>query len=483
MTTPQINVTQLDGALGVLPSTAGRLLAVVGTSSAGTANVPTTFARVNDAVGTFGQGPLVEAAARRMQRYGKPVLMVRAAAASVIGAYGTPVDNVSGTSAVTVDTDDEPFDDYDFIFEVIAGGTIGTAGITYRYSLDNGENYSPITALGTANTLTLDGNVGLDFGAGTLVAGDTFSVRTTAPAADDTELLAALTALGQSALAWDLVYVTGATDATSAGVIETWISGLVAAGKYRGYFANTRTPNAGESEATYAAALAADFSSFATTYGTICAGAADIVSSVSGRNYRRPIAHYVAAAHSNISEEANLAALDTEGPAAGVSVRDSLGNPRHHDEAINPGLDDSRFCVLRTWDQEPGVYVNIPRLMSSAGSDFQLMPHRRVMNLALEAATAYMRRRLSKPVRVDAATGYIREVDAAEIDRGLTAAVGGVLLAKPKASSVTGSVSRTDAILSTNTLTANLSVVPLGYPTAINLTVGFTNPALAAAAS
>lgn len=480
MTVPSINLTQLDGALGVLPPSAGRLMACVGASSSGTVDTPATYARVEDVIAALGYGPLTELACAVIKRTGRPVLAVKTAAATNIGAYGTPVDGITGTSAVTVDATDEPHDEYDFIFEVIAGGTIGVAGITYRYSLDGGNNYSATTALGTANTITTAvGNVGLDFAAGTLVAGDTFSVRTSAPRWDDTELLAALEALALTSVAWKLVAVAGNANATSAGVVETWMTGLGAESRGRAYLVHTRLPTSGESEATYLSSLNTDFTSFATTYGAVCAGAADIISSVSGRNYRATILRAVAPKQNGVSEEVNIAALDV-GSLPGVRIRDSLGNPRHHDESINPGLDDAGFLVLRTWDNEAGVYVNRPRLKSAEGSDFSLIPHRLVMELAVEAATSFMRRRLNKPIRVDSTTGYIAEVDAAEIESGLKATLASVLMAKPKASGHTQTVSRTDNILSTKTLTVTFRVVPLGYPETIELTVGFTNPALAA---
>lgn len=479
MSQPSVNITQRDGALGVLPSSSGKLLAVLGVSSIGTANTPATHARTPALSAAFGTGPMVEAAARHIQR-GGPVLVIKTAAATNVGAYGTPVDGITGTSDVTFDTDYDPFDDYDFIFTVVTGGTIGVAGITYKYSTDGGLSFSPVTALGTASALVIAAyNIGLEFAAGTLVAGDTISVRCSAPRWDDTELLAALNALKASSVAWDLVHIVGDTSATSAGVIETWCAGLATAGKYRGWFANARLPTAGESEATYLSSLSTDFTSFVTTYGSIGAGAAGIVSSIDGKTRRRPIMHAVASAIQAVSQEIDISAIDT-GALSGVSVADALGNPLYHNESLNPGLDGARFVTLRTWDLEPGVFVNNPRLKSSPTSDFTYMQHRRVMNIALEVVDAFMRRRLSKPIRVNAATGFILEADAAEIESGLLAALGSALLAKPKASAVNVSLSRTDNLLSTETLTVDVGVVPLAYPKTINASVGFANPALAA---
>lgn len=471
MSQPSVNITTSDGGLGVIPLSGVKLLAVVGTSSIGTANTPATFTRVPSLVTAFGEGPAVRDAARAI-KLGIPVVVVKTAAATNVGAYGTPVDGITGTSDVTFDDDVEPFDDYDFIFEVTTGGTVGTSA-SYRYSLDGGASYSPITALGTANNVTVAGNIKLEFGAGTLVTGDTISVRTSAPRWDDTELLAALNALKASVVNWGIASVVGDCSATSAGVIETWAQGLDAAKKYRAYIASARLPAVGESESTYLSSLSTAFANFTTTHGGICAGACDMVSSINGKTYRRPIQAAVAARLAAVSEEIDLASIEDGRALAGVSLYDANGNPKHHDESANPGLDDARFITLRTFDGEPGVFVNNPRLMSSPTSDFRYLQHRRVMNLALESVDSYMRRRLSKSVRVKASTGTITEVEASEIESGQTAALAASLLAKPKASSVSVALSRTDNLLATETLTVDVGIQPLGYAKTINATVGF----------
>lgn len=591
MTQPAVNITELDGALGVLPPSAGRLYALVGVSDSGPINTPATFARVKDVVATFTAGPLVEAAAHYIERYGRPVVLVRSGA-SVLGSYLDAVEaadgevlgfddsNVAGDSVITVQTvppaepdgaysvqvlfviggtvgapgivyqvslnggatfglaqalgtDDEidlgigvvlelttdtieagdfvtftttapvqasagelvtaiagdsvptidntthPNDDYEVFVRFVSGGTRGVAGITYQWSLDNGRTLSPLTALGTATSIVIPGSGGvkIDLSAGTLVAGDTLKFPTVAPRWNGTELGSALDALIASAVQWEIVHVVGTVDADAFDVVELKITGAMALGKEHAWAGNTRMPVGAESEANYLASLSGALGSKATRHGDFCAGACKLTSSVSGRKYRRPIAFAVVAREASVSEEINTADINL-GPLVGVSIRDSNGNPDEHDESLNPGLDDARFTVLRTVEGIAGVYVNRPRLYSPEGSDFQLMPHRRVLNLAHAAWRTYFMRRLNKPVRVSATTGFILEADALEIEAGALAVARGVLLAKPKASGVLFSLSRTDNLLSTKTLTGQGRVIPLAYPEFINLDVGFYNPAL-----
>lgn len=477
MTQPKVTITELDGSLGVLPPSSGRLMAVIGVSSSGTANVPASYGKISALTAAKGYGPLVEAAARHIELTGDPVVVVNTGT-TTNGAAGAVTFTGTGTSVVTVDATVYPYDDYEVYFLVVTGGTRGTAGITFRYSLDGGKNMSALVSLGTAITYTIpNAGVKVDFAAGTLVAGDYWSCRTTAPIYNAAQLGAAFDALRLSTHAVEIVQVAGVVDGTTFDTIATKRASSYTAGKYITIVANTRTPNLAESEATYLAAMDTIFSAKSDSAIALCSGSCRLISSVSGRNYRRPVSFVAASFEASKSEEINAADINL-GALVGVSVRDSNGNPEQHDETANPGLDDSRYYVLRTWEGYQGVYVNRPRLFSAEGSDFRLVPHRRVLNLAHSALRAYFTRRLNKPVLVNASTGYILEEEALEIEAAARAVMRAVLLAKPKASGIEFTLSRTDNLLSTQTMTGQARVIPLAYPEYINLDLGFKNPAL-----
>lgn len=487
MTQPAVNIAELDGALGVLPPSEGALFALLGVSTTGTQNAPATFARIKDLVSTFGSGPLVEAAAHAIERYGRPVVVVRTGQTVAGSATAVVVSGVTGTSVISRDVAVVPIDDYEFRFKVITGGTIGTAGITFQWSLDDGRTWSPVTALGIANTFTVPADtnpvgsaapgIKINFAAGTLVANDFVTFRTSAPQWNSSEIGVALDALAASIITWELAMVVGPLDATTFDTVDLKFAGMLAAGKYHAWLANTRVPTIGEAESAYKTALDTIFSVKASIFGQLCAGACKLTSSVSGRKYKRPIVIPVASREASESHEINTADINL-GTFVGVTIRDANGNADEHDESLNPGLDDSRFTVLRTWDGIAGVYVNRPRIFSAAGSDFQLLAHRRVINLAHAALRAYFVRRLNKPVRVNKVTGFILESEAQEIEAGARAALAAVLLAKPKASAISFALSRTDNLLSTKTMTGQARVTPLAYPETINLDLGFMNPAL-----
>jgi len=274
------------------------------------------------------------------------------------------------------------------------------------------------------------------------------------------------------------VHVATPIDGALFDALELRLAALFSAGKERAWIGSARIPTPGETEAAYLTALTAAFGARASVFGMLCAGACKLTSSVTGRKVRRPASFPIAAREASLAEHINSADINL-GPLVGVSIRDANGNPDEHDESVNPGLDDARFTVLRTWEGVAGVYVNRPRLFSPAGSDFQLLPHRRVLNLAHGALRLYFQRRLNRPVRVSRTTGFILEDEAVEIEAGARAVLRSVLLAAPKASDVLFTLSRTDNLLSTRTLTGDARVIPLGYPEWVNLAVGFYNPALA----
>jgi hypothetical protein len=462
-------------------------MAFIGPASKGPINTPAAFGRTTDLSLNFGDGPTVEAAGYVLTNTGKPVVIVRAeTGATVPPSVGEVTQIGPGTAILTADASSAPEDDYGYAIRVVAGGTLGTDPIQYQVSLDDGYNYGPYLQLeaiaGPPATATIIiGATTFNVAAGTMPQGTIYKATAIGPSIDGVTLAPALDALGLSQLVWDQVVIVGDVTPELVGAIDLKIKGFAGRGKYRSWLGSARVPEAEELESEYLADLSAAYIDAETVHGTVCAGAARVISGVSGRNYRRPVVFAVAGAQAAASEEINTADVNI-GALDGVSVRDRNGNIIEHDESATPGLDDARFCVLRTWDGYPGVYINRPRLMAAPGSDFQIIPYRRVMNLGEAVLRNYFIRRLNRPIRVDTSTGFILEADALEIEGGATNALRSALLAKPKASGVQFTLSRTDNVLSTKTITGTARLIPLAYPEFVEVQIGFYNPAMAFAA-
>lgn len=486
MSLPAVQLNEIDGALGSLPSGV-RALAFVGPCSSGTNAVPAAYASTKAldtafaSGGNDGGGPTVEAAAYAIVTYGKPVIVCKTNTTTA-GSLGVVAHSGAGTSVVTATG--TPDDDYELYLKIITGGTIGVAGITFQYSLDNGRTLSPVQALGVANTFAFprSGGATFNFGAGTTLANQVETALATAPKWNTADVQAAIAALLASGLAWDVCFIVGPWAATD---FDTISAAIPVATRDKLVIGNFRVPTSGETDATYTAAFNTAFGAKAATNINVCAGACLLVSARTGRIHIRPIAFPEAPREVQFGEHVDIAELD-RGPLTGVSIRDANGNPvaNLHDEAFSPGLDDMRATTLRTWEEAQGVYVTNPRLLSPAGSDFEFTQHRKVMNLAKRALRSYMVRRLSKAIQVDKNTGFILESEALEIESGADKAIRSVLMAGPKASGggyAKGQfvrISRTDNILSTKKITGAMRVIPLAYPKFIELDVGFFNPAL-----
>lgn len=478
---PNVTFNSLDNQIGRVDD-GGERLAIVGVSSGGSGliDTPGIYARRTDVVAAFGAGPLVEAACYIIEQVGRPVVLCKSDVTTV-GAYGAVTHTGAGTSVVTTDATVEPYDSYEVRFKFLTAGTIGVTGITYQYSVDDGRTYSAVQSLGTDSDITLaDYNVKIEFAAGTILANQEESFRTTEPLSSTSDRAAAMLALRSTANAWTVCLVDGNLVAADVAAIATEHTAAQGIGRESDYVGSFRVPNAGESEATYKAAWDTAFSASAEKHLTLCYGAAEIQSPQSQNRYLRRISWDIAAAIIAVRPGQDIAEVRLGPRPASVRILDESSNPKHHDERFSPGPSDSRATVYRTWERRDGVYVNDPLVLSPTGSDYRNTQHGRVMSLARRTARAVLELSCSADILVNRKTGFILEEDASAIDSEVNAALGTLVVDPRNATDAVFQLSRTDNLLSTFKLRGALRVTPLGYPKAIEVDVSFFNPALRA---
>lgn len=480
MSIPQVILTQLDGALGVIPPTQGDTAVVIAPANDGPVNLPAAFADPRYLVSNYDTGPLVELGSYLIAKGGKAVVVVRSEATSD-GEPGTiDVSGVTGTSVASFDPAATADDEYEIYVEVVNGGTVGVDGITYKHSRDNGRTKSAETALGVATSITIpdSGGVVIDLDPGTIVAGDVIRSRTIPPTESTSDLQTSFAALQASIYAWDFVALGNVVDATKFAALDTWMQTLWSKGKHKKFLANTRGPDVGESEAVYLAAMAAAFGAYSSLFGALSYGYVKTLSAVSSSQLRRPAAWAAAAWAAKLK---NPSRDDMAAPVLGPLPSDVqltlAGNPDEHNEETNPGADTARFLTLRTIEGFTGTYVTRPRIFSPVGSDFVWWQYRSVMNRVADAVRRELTKRLRAPVRVSKKTGFILEQDAVDIENGVNAAVEAVVGAGPDVSAHRFVLSRTDPLLSNPLLNGSERIVPLAYPDQIGVTLGFVNPA------
>jgi hypothetical protein len=462
---PSVQITKSDGNTGVVKPSADGILAIIAPSQSGTPNVPASFARRDLALAEYGYGPLVEVAAYDMDVAGKPVVLVKSNASTA--AEASAVTTMGGGTAVhTVDTPANILDDFDVLITYMNGGTQGVAGITYTTSLDGGKTNSPVQALGTAASISIpNSGVTVDIAAGTILTGQKVSFSTKGARMTNADLVEALEALRTYGGAWSDLLVIADADATMVATLDLWLSAREAEGKFKTFVSNAVPRDAAtETEAQYATAMTAAFSSASSIRGCVCADQGYVVSSLRGIRMRRPVSMGLAA-RGMASDIARDAAFVADGPIPGYQVTDDRGNPKFHDEALYPGLDDLRLTTLRSFHGREGAFINNPLLISPSGSDYVFWQHARVMNKAAEIAFQLLTNRLSQGVRKDAATGFILEEDAQEIEALVQAELDKQLVTPGRVSGARFVLSRTDD-LSSNAgaeLNAEILISALAY--------------------
>ncbi len=387
----------------------------------------------------------------------------------------------TGTSVMT--ESGAPYDAYQMLFTVTTGGTRGTAGIKFTLSLDNGRTTGPEIALGTATSYAIaQTGMTLNFAAGTLVAGDTFRFSTTPPVWSVGDVTTALATLQASTNTFGGgVHIVGAMTGTNASTIQANLITMQAAFRYTFGLIEARDNTAGESEATWMASVEADYASVSGV--RLCAGAGhvDIRSPIKGSafgapNYRRPLTWGAAVRtvevpiHVHIGRVRDGALDGVTGPGTAAYATDGY---IYHDERVTPGFDTNRLMAARTIIGRPGVYIKNPNMLAPNGSDFTILPYRRIMDVACQVTHDTMILFINDTVRLDPVTGHILEKDARAIESALTAALRNNLVSPGHASNVSAVVSRVDDINSTKILTATVRILALGFILEEQIDIGF----------
>lgn len=475
MAIPDVKPTILDGALGLAAPSSARTHVKIGTCSSGTVNTLVAVSDISTLKATFGQGPLVEAAALALAKAGGPVLCMKVTG-SVAGAVGAPV--VTKTGTATLAFTGAAYDAYDILIEIVKGGATLAAGTaTFKVSLDGGRSFGPELAMPTSGVYVIpDTNVTATwtYASGTaFVAGDKWTAACTAPGFTTSDLASAVTPLLADPRTWFMLHVVGpAADLAGArGVFAALATHMAtAATGYRYARALMEAP-----EATDSALIASTtgFGDLGDARVSVAGGFEYVTSPISGRFYKRSVAWDAAARLSAVAPSQDIGAVE-DGPVAGV-----YGLAR--DERATPGLHDARFTTMRTHVGRQGFYLTRGVVMAPTGSDYGLWTNCRVMDIASAVARDRALRFLNSKVPVTA-SGTIQDPAAKAIEAYIEAGLRGELTQKGDAVDVSIEVDRTVNILSTGNLKVRIRVRPFGYASDISLELGFTSPAIAAAA-
>jgi hypothetical protein len=490
MAIDSITITEQDNQLGTTPANTEDMMFAVGVCSSTDfpINTPSIFSSPKDARAQLVGGPLCEWVCFALENFGNPVL-VAAAAPTDDGSLGSlDITGVGGTCVPSIDSSYKPVDDYQVVVTIVDDGndgngtTVGTAGIRYRVSLDDGRTPGRLTELGTANAIIVtDANIRFPLAAGTLKTGDTWTAIATAPAADDSSISDALDPLKATLTHWTMGYVDGIMTPARAALCETFAAAVIALGHEEvEIMGSWRLKNAGETEQAYLTAWQAAWSNTVARHVTVFTDGAFAQSPISQRRYRRRAGFAVSAFAAAQKPGQDLAAKRIGPLPASVSIVDDRGNPAFHDERTSPGLDDARASTLRSRVGSPGAFIGNARLLTALGSDFEFWQHGRVMDKGKAIVRRVLDEYSSDGLLVDKGTGFILEEEAADIDENVNHALQDELTDKGDVSGAQFRLNRTDPVLSIKKLRGPLKVIPLFYVKEIEAEASFFNPALKA---
>lgn len=464
----EATVTVADGGLGARQQT-DLPLAVVGCSSSGTAATPVLISSIAHAIETFGHGPLVEAIATILRYGAGPVVGCRATA-STAGSESAVSQTGTGTAVLSVTTSGAR-DAYGIRVKITrAGANLAAATAAMQLSIDGGTTYGEETAVPVGGVFTVGNTgVGVTFADGTFVADGVYAITCTAPVFNSANASAAVTALLESTIDHEGIFVVGPVTGTIYSALATLVADAEADGVYRWLLCEPRVQGS-DSVGTFTAAIISDFADDASPHGAVCAGEALQLSAGIGGTHRRNVARLYAARLAAISASGRSQRLAESpmrvrsGAVAGLDA-----GALYHDMRVLTTLTGGRFCGLQSIVGRTGHYCTT-RSTAAAGSDLTDIARVRVIKAAQRALLGILTAQIGDTVPLTS-SGTIQPAVAAALDAQLGAAFSREMEGMISSSSV--AVDRTNNIATTSTLLASFRMVPLGYTTAITATVGY----------
>lgn len=500
MPVPNVAVTKNPFALPSLPPSSDGILAIIASAQSGLSLTPQIWTSPNQMLSGQGYGPLTEYGAYVMNTSGRPVVGLRSSP-SVAAIYGTITHTGTGTATATATAGTFPLEHYAVQVKFLQAGTLGTAGITYTYSLDGGNSVSVPQSLGTGVIIAIP-NSGVSFtlavtGTGTVIAGDAFSCFTERALCSDADVATELGILALSRQPWEAVLIDSNFGAASVGVIDGLLAGLEAQGQFKIALVNTRFKEepepVTEPETAYATAMSALLASQTSERMVVGADGGHVSSTLTGLNLKRPTA--LAAAAMMMSLTPNIGvdpAYVGNGPVPGYALADGNANPLDHDEDLYPTLDGFGFTTLRSFAPSgpQGVYITNANVISPENSNIRYVQQLRVLNKTCTIAWQLLTQLLSVGVQtqLNSATNTlnIQEGDAQRIEQYVTpqmeSALQGQVSSVHGAPGVALTLSRTDNMgITPAIVTATVQVLGLVYIKGFAITVAFSKTISAAA--
>jgi hypothetical protein len=157
---PEVEITEVDGALKILPAKADGIQIIVGNSPGGPLLTPLLYNSIPNLMADFAPGAekfggdAIEAAALSLEETeGTPIVFCRVPDSNPGELEAIDISGVTGTCLP--EADGVPTGTLEGYWICTTGGTLGVDGIEFKWSLSDDRNLSAVTALGQAYSFTM----------------------------------------------------------------------------------------------------------------------------------------------------------------------------------------------------------------------------------------------------------------------------------------------------------------------------------------
>lgn len=373
----------------------------------------------------------------------------------------------SGSPSVTISG--TPFSDYDVRIKIQSASS-------FAFSLDNGLSYSQDRSLVTATDISIN-NSGLtvNFPVGTYVAGDYYTLHVASKKIVTTDLDDIFALIDESPVLFGLVVVyDGVRSVADSTSLFSAVSAAISTSANNKTFLRAII-DFGSADSTKSTAITA-LSTLVDDRISCVNDKSLVYSSLAREGYTYPalglILPYAArAAKSLISEDPGQV---NKGPLQNLYAIEN-------DQRLSPnGLDTAKVVTPMSYKGRSGFYITNSWLKSAEGSDYRYLQLGRVMDTACTIISIYQPELLKRPLRTISG-GYIDPVNAVEMEKFIEGQLKTALLEPVNSGDFRGHVSnlayqitRTNNVLSDETIYATCYIRPLGYANTISVTIGFS---------
>jgi hypothetical protein len=336
------------------------------------------------------------------------------------------------------------------------------------------------TVAGTATYALGDTGLTVTFPQGDYEVDDTYTFTTTEPSYTLSDLQDALDAfLNNHQIQWFCLHVVGAPASETAAramadLLATYAEDFEAVHRFMFFVMETAADSDPDT-------LEEEFVDFESTRVAVSFRHCELTSEATRdqlkRVFARPVAWPIVA---------RWAAIPISEKGAWVGRGSLPGVVSVDQETLDAAeqMSDARFLALREVIGKDGYYLADDMMMAPVGSDFSLVPYRRIMDVACRVAREKLLNYLHARILVNEDTGYIVESVAQAIEDDVNVALRTELVnPRPQqhATSARMVLTRDNDILSTQELLAETRIVPPGYAKYIVHTIGFINPTVTTA--